>query len=827
MAILRRALNTQRQQQALRGSEARLRAFLDATPDALLISDARGLITLANRQVEPLLGYTAQDLLGQSIECLVPQALRGQHQDLRAAFAATPGTRPMGQGLAVRAQRKDGSECDVEINLSQVQTAEGVYFASALRDISAHLQAEQALRESNSRFRQLFEKNTSIMLLIEPVSGEIREANEAASRFYGYPASTLVGMPVSQINTQSALRTAQEMQRAVREERMHFVFQHRLASGELRDVEVHATPIAGGGEALLFSIVHDITERRQAEAQLRIAAAAFESQDSIVVTDADGVVLRVNRAFTASTGYTEADIVGQTPDMLQSGRHSPAFYRSMWRSIQRSGSWNGEIWDRRKNGEIYPKWLTIAAVWGEDGKVSHYIGTHQDISERKKAEEKIMELAYFDQLTGLPNRTLLLDRLQQAMTAGARSGSRGALLFIDLDNFKALNDSHGHDVGDTLLKLVAQRLTDCVREGDTVARLGGDEFVVLLKILGEDEVEAATATEAVAEKIHVGLNQPYLFDAMAHHSTASIGATVFAGTQVSIDELMRQSDLAMYKAKDAGRNTFRFFDAVMERTVRERAELEADLRQALGEKQFVLHYQAQVTHEGRVTGAEALLRWQHPERGLVGPADFIPMAEETGLILPLGKWVLETACAQLAQWAKVSATAHLTVAVNVSARQFQQSDFVQQVLAVLSESGANAQRLKLELTESLLVENLEEIVRKMGALKACGVGFSLDDFGTGYSSLSYLRRLPLDQLKIDQSFVRDVLHDANAAAIARTIVALAQSLGLSVIAEGVENAEQRDFLAQAGCHAYQGFLFSRPLAAGGFEAFAQTSQSAY
>jgi diguanylate cyclase (GGDEF)-like protein/PAS domain S-box-containing protein len=633
-------------------------------------------------------------------------------------------------------------------------------------------------------------------------------------------------MPVSLINARGAQLTAQEMQRAVREECMHFVFQHRLASGELREVEVHATPIASGGEALLFSIVHDITDRRHAEAQLRIAAAAFETQDSMVVTDAAGVVLRVNRAFTASTGYTEQDIVGQTPSMLQSGRHTPAFYRGMWRSIRRSGGWKGEIWDRRKNGEVYPKWLTIAAVWGEDGQVTHYIGTHQDISERKQAEEKIRELAYFDPLTGLPNRTLLLDRLQQAMAAGARSGSRGALLFIDLDNFKTLNDNHGHDAGDRLLKLVAQRLTDCVREGDTVARLGGDEFVVLLKILGEDEVEAATATEAVAKKILACLNLPCVFEAMAHHSTASIGATVFSGNQASIEDLMRQSDLAMYKAKDAGRNTFRFFDAVMERTVRARAQLEADLRLAVTAKQFLLHYQAQVTHDGRVTGAEALLRWQHPERGLVGPAEFIPMAEETGLILPLGQWVLETACTQLALWAKDPTMAHLTVAVNVSARQFQQAGFVPQVLAVLSETGARPQCLKLELTESLLVENMEQVIQKMGALQAHGVGFSLDDFGTGYSSLSYLRRLPLDQLKIDQSFVRDVLTDVNDAVIARTIVTLAQSLGLSVIAEGVETVEQRNFLAQAGCHAYQGYLFSRPLAVEGFEAFAQTMQSA-
>ena len=564
----------------------------------------------------------------------------------------------------------------------------------------------------------------------------------------------------------------------------------------------------------------DITERKQAETELRIAAAAFDSREGMMITDANSVILRVNWAFTESTGYTAQEVVGRTPQLLQSERHEPAFYRALWQALQSSGGWQGEIWGRRKNGEVYPKWLTISAVKGADGQVMNYISTHHDITERKKAEKKIEELAFFDALTKLPNRTLLLDRLKQAMSAGNRTHSYGAVLFIDLDHFKTLNDTLGHDQGDLLLRQVAQRLSACLREGDTVARLGGDEFVVVLECLSRDPREAATQTETLGEKILGALNQPYQLGALEHRSTASIGATLFLGQETTIDDLLKQADLAMYKSKEMGRNGLRFFDPAMQTVVIERAALESDLRRAIRDEQFVLHYQAQVAGEGRVTGAEALVRWRHPVRGMVAPAEFIGLAEDTGLILPLGLWVLRSACAQLTDWAGRTGLAHLTLAVNVSAKQFREPDFVGTVLAALRESGANPHRLKLELTESLLVDNVQDVIEKMHALKAKGVGFALDDFGTGYSSFSYLKRLPLDQLKIDQSFVRDVLTDPNDAAIARTIVALAQSLGLGVIAEGVETQTQRNFLASSGCHAYQGYFFSRPLALDGFEAYA-------
>jgi diguanylate cyclase (GGDEF)-like protein len=454
-------------------------------------------------------------------------------------------------------------------------------------------------------------------------------------------------------------------------------------------------------------------------------------------------------------------------------------------------------------------------------QVSHFVATLTDITQRKAAEGQIRQLAFFDPLTHLPNRRLLRDRLQRALGLSDRNKRYGALLLIDLDHFKTLNDTLGHEKGDLLLQQVGKRLVGLVREGDTVARLGGDEFVVMLEELSESRELAAAEAKTVGEKIVALLNRPYRLVDFDFHSTPSVGVVLYYDHSVSIDELLKQADLAMYQAKSAGRNCMRFFDPAMQAVVNARATLEADLREGILHAQFMLYYQPQVDALGKVTGAEALLRWPHPVRGMVSPADFIPLAEESGQILLLGNWVLETACAQLVAWAQHTARAHLTLAVNVSARQFREPDFADGLLALLDYTGANPKRLKLELTESMLVANLEDIVSKMTALRERGINFSLDDFGTGYSSLSYLKRLPLDQLKIDQSFVRDVLTDPNDAAIAKTVVALAESLGLEVIAEGVETEGQRDFLARHGCHAYQGYLFSRPLPATEFEQFVQ------
>ncbi len=574
----------------------------------------------------------------------------------------------------------------------------------------------------------------------------------------------------------------------------------------------------GGSIYALCGISFDITGLKKAEADLRIAATAFESQEGMMVTDANSVILRVNHAFTRVTGYAAEEVIGKNPRLLKSGRQSADYYTEMWESISQRGAWEGEIWNRRKNGEIYPEHITITAVKDKGGLVSNYVATLTDITKSKAYEEDIRNLAFYDPLTRLPNRRLLLDRLLQAYASSMRSGKEGALLFIDLDNFKNLNDTLGHDVGDLLLQQVAQRLESCVREGDTVARLGGDEFVVMLEDLSEQAIEAAAQTKAVGEKILVTLNRPYQLASHKYRSTPSIGATLFNERQPGTEDLLRQADIAMYQAKKAGRNTLRFFDPKMQENINARAALEGELRHALEHQQFQLHYQIQVDDLYRPLGAEALIRWPHPERGMVSPAQFIPLAEEVGLILPIGEWVLDAACLQLKAWQQDLPTRDLVLSVNVSARQFRQADFVAQVQTVMQRHAINPARLKLELTESMLLENIEEIILSMKALKEIGVQFSLDDFGTGYSSLQYLKRLPLDQLKIDQSFVRDIADDSSDRAIVRTIIAMAQSLNLDVIAEGVETEQQRQLLLDNGCTHFQGYLFGKPTSVEEFEA---------
>ncbi len=556
---------------------------------------------------------------------------------------------------------------------------------------------------------------------------------------------------------------------------------------------------------------------------LQLSQAIEQSPISIFVTDLDGNIEYVNTAFVNNTGYARTDVIGRNPRLLNAGKTPAAVYQELWQRLARGETWEGELVNRRKNGSEYVEWGRISPLRDDGGRVTRYLAVMEDITRRKKAEEEVTLLAFYDHLTHLPNRRLMMDRLAQAMAGCGRGPRQGALMLIDLDDFKTLNDTQGHAVGDELLREMAARLQASIRDGDTVARLGGDEFVVILKDLDEGPAGAVQA-EAVAGKLQAWLRQPCLLadpnaggERRPYHCTASIGICLFGGQPVAADELLKRADTAMYRAKAAGRDTLRFFDPEMQTSVAARAALEVALRKAITGEQFLLHYQPQVDADGRLTGAEVLLRWRHPERGLVPPGEFIPLAEESGLILPIGHWVLQLACQQLALWARHPATAGLSLAVNVSARQLSLPNLVEQVLALLDQTGAPAGRLKLELTESILLDNTSDIVAKMAALKARGVSFSLDDFGTGYSSLAYLKRLPLDQLKIDKSFVRDVLDDPNDAAIARTIVALGHSLGLSVIAEGVENAAQRDFLASQGCHHYQGFHFSRPLPLAEFE----------
>jgi diguanylate cyclase (GGDEF)-like protein/PAS domain S-box-containing protein len=559
--------------------------------------------------------------------------------------------------------------------------------------------------------------------------------------------------------------------------------------------------------------VADITERKRAEQELRIAATAFESREGLVITDAHGLILRVNHAFEELTGYSAEEAIGSSPSMLKSARHDEQFYRQMWQAIERDGHWQGEIWNRRKNGEEFPEWLLVTSVKNAEGEITHYVGSFSDISDQKAAEEEIRKLAFFDPLTKLPNRRLLIDRLRHALDVSAKNDICGAVLFIDLDNFKSLNDTKGHAVGDELLLEVSRRLQSAVRSDDLVARLGGDEFLILLDQLHEERTQAAAAARLVADKALAILRQPFLLAGHEHVSSASIGITVFHGSEDPLEDLLRRSDTAMYEAKKAGRNTLRFFDPGMQAALEERALIERSMRHGLTNNEFALHYQVQVDWHGQVFGAEALLRWHHPERGLIAPDRFVPLAEESGFILLLGHWVIETACFTLHAWQSMPSLNRLTVAVNVSAQQFLQGDFVDQVRSCVARHGIDPSKLKLELTESLVLHNVEEAIAKMQQLKSLGIVFSMDDFGTGHSSLSYLKRLPLDQLKIDRSFVRDIATDPSDAIIVQTIISMGRTLGLEVIAEGVESEDQLELLRQYGCNAYQGYLFGAPLPA--------------
>nr|WP_315232048.1 EAL domain-containing protein [uncultured Albidiferax sp.] len=846
------------QLQALRVSEQQYRTLFDSNPLPIWVTDWHSHRILAvNQAAVSRYGYTQAEFLGMD--------LRQVQTDITASDAAL-------HAQPSRHRTKDGREIDVEISTdSLLFNGQRARLVQA-HDVTHHLRTEKDLARLSRAHSMVTACNealvraTSELTLLHEICqiavdiGGYRmawvgfaqddaektilivaHAGAIAEHFTLWPMSWSADSPYGQGPAGRALRSGEMV--IVPDIRAEAIFQSWLkepwvdnlrgvASLPLRNSErafglfylyANDTVDIGSDEIpLLQQLAGDIAfgidhlraqeSKRASDARIHHQATLLDkAQDAIVVRGMDQRVLYMNKSAEQLYGWTAEEVIGRS--MLEHVYRNPAAVAQALQSVLETGEWRGELSIYRKDNrqvEVEVRWTLITDAEQQPHSI---LALSTDITQRKAAEREIQKLAFFDPLTQLPNRQLLLDRLQHALATSARSGQGGALLFIDLDHFKTLNDTLGHDKGDMLLQQVAQRLSHAVRSMDTVARLGGDEFVVMLEELGDNPHSVAEQAKRVGEKILAALGSPYKLDGHEHQSTSSIGIAPFGSGLNTVGELLKQADIAMYQAKAAGRNTVGFFDPQLQAAVTDKAALEADLRLALEQDELFLVYQTQHDAQTALTGVEALARWKHPQRGMVSPAAFIPLAEETGLILELGRQVLLQACSLLATWQDHSATQHLTMAVNVSVRQFKHPGFVQQIQETLALTGAKPSQLKLELTESLLADDIELIIHKMEALQAFGVSFSLDDFGTGYSSLSYLKRLPLDQLKIDQSFVRDVLTDPNDAVIARTIIGLGQSLGLNVIAEGVENDEQRAFLAQHGCAAYQGYLFGRPIPA--------------
>ncbi|MDH4188720.1 MAG: EAL domain-containing protein [Betaproteobacteria bacterium] len=688
-----------------------------------------------------------------------------------------------------------------------------------LRDSQARLlERESSLREVNERLEAVI-GSSPVAIYTRNLDGIVTSWNPAAEKMFGWSESEIVGRMLSTVPADK-LRESEELRARLLngEPVVDVEVRRQKRDGSPIDIRSTLAPLhdAQGNTYGYIAVATDITERKRTEGMLRLSAQVFENaSEGIMVTDADSTIVAVNHAFTLITGYSAEEAIGRSSRMLH--QQDPEFYASLRDSLDRDGHWQGELWERRKNGDAYAQWANIATVRDEHDQITHYVAVISDITARKEAERRLGYLATHDALTGLKNRSIFFESLQHAIARARRGNDRLALLFLDIDNFKAINDTLGHHAGDHLLREIAARLAGCVRESDTVARQGGDEFTVMIEDLTSSD-EAAQ----IAKKILDTLAPKFVVAEREVFVTASIGIDIFPTDSGEAEDLLKNADAAMYHAKEQGRNNYQFYSAELNAAAHKRLSLEGGLRRAIEREEFVLHYQPQVTLRGaRLVGAEALLRWNHPERGLVMPDEFIPVAESCGLIVPIGEWVLRTACAQNRRW-QAAGLPELPVAVNISARQFR-PDFVRIVRQVLADTGLDARYLELEITETLLMKNIEATTASLGLLNDLGVALAVDDFGTGYSSLYYLKRFPVDKLKIERAFVQDITVDPDDAALVRAIVNLGHSLGLRVTAEGVETEEHFAYLLGAGCDEGQGYHFGRPVAASEYEALLRAS----
>lgn len=820
-------------------SEVQLRDDADALKEAEIIGGlGRYVFDIAEGQ------WTGSDVLDEilGIDKEYPHTLAGWtaliHSDDRAMMAAYLAEDVLGAGQEFNREyriirRTDGTERWVHGKGSLKFDAQGrpMKMRGIIRDITARKFSELQLAASEERYRASFEQ-AALGIIHTALDGKFLACNARFAEIIGYPPDEVVGLDFRQITPSEDLDESelflQRIWLGAKDmpclEKRYFRKDGSVTWVKLTGAALHDS---AGHVLHTITMVEDINSRKAAETQLAASQlalqasewryrAVFQTSPDLVTLSrlSDGMYIDANQGFLDCTGYESHEVIGRTS--LEIGIWADPCERQRYVSnfSQGAGCRHFEARFRRKSGETFSALISATAI--EIDGIPCVIAITRDVTDAREAAETIRDLAFFDPLTHLPNRRLLLDRLCQTPADRIRRHKR-ALLFVDLDNFKTLNDTLGHQTGDLMLRQVADRLIACVREADTVARLGGDEFVVMLEYLSNASEEAAAQAETVGEKIMAAISRPFMLAGREFHKTCSIGIAIFGAHMESTNDVLQQSEIAMFQAKTAGRNTMRFFAPGLQATVNARAALEQDLREAIRTNQFLLYYQPQFNGL-QMIGAEALLRWNHPERGILAPSAFIDLAEETGLILPLGDWALENACKQVAAWSGSGAMAHVPVAVNISARQFLQPNFVNLVLAAIDRTGANPRAIKLELTETTLVENFEAVITKMNDLRLHGLRFSMDDFGTGYSSLAYLKRLPLDELKIDRAFVRDILDDVASGAIAQTIVSLGRAMGLSVVAEGVETEEQRDYLIRIGCHSFQGYFFSRPVPAVELEA---------
>ena len=667
----------------------------------------------------------------------------------------------------------------------------------------------------NSKPADIFLNNLAEGVISFNSQGKIESLNQSALEIFGYSNAELNNMDIMELfSTTDGTEAEFSVSSLITFDagkNSHIVKNliGRLKDGGICHMYLTVIKLEQDGISRFFGIIRQTTELKRLEKKVSLAASVFDNMsEAISVTDADKNYVWINPAFSKITGYSPEEVIGRNPKLMASGRHDAKFYQQMWESINESGYWHGELWDRRRNGEIYPKRISIVAVKDKQELLQNYVAIFSDISERKASDERIHYMAHYDALIHLPNRVLLHDRILQAVMSAPRDKKKVAILFLDLDRFKNINDTLGHSIGDLLLQAVAERLKSCIRSSDTVARLGGDEFIAVIPDL-HDGAHAAT----IAQKILDSISNHFIIRDMELHTTASIGISLFPDDGTANEELIANADVAMYRAKDSGRNNYQFFSPAMNNSSYERLTMENKLRRALERQEFVLHYQPQVNSEtGRIIGAEALVRWRHPEMGLVPPGMFIPIAEESGLIVTIGEWVLGEACRQCKAW-QLEGLPPVTVAVNLSAVQFQQKNLKDMIADVLQKNELEPHWLELEITESGIMQNSETAVKTLHALKQMGLKLSIDDFGTGYSSLSYLKKFPIDKLKIDQTFVRDITTDQDDAAIVVAIIGMAKALKLRVIAEGVETGDHLNYLNSNGCFEMQGYFFSKPVPA--------------